>query len=159
MAIVVNVEERCQCGFTQDQIASSAFKCFPASPQAVTYRAVLHGTASTTSSQLISQIEQWISGGVTISVQNVLLNVDTNCVIVIVSNHDDECGMMDDNTVMTESSAIGGIVGGMVAVVLILIVIIVIAVVAALFLRMRKKRQVSRSQTRYIVMFMHIMSN
>ena len=72
--------------------------------------------------------------------QNVLLSVDTNCIIVIDSNHDDECGTMDDDTGMTESSStspIGGIVGGMVAVVLILTVIIVIAVVAALFLRTR----------------------
>ena len=66
-ALVLNVEQICHCEFTRSHTTNSAFQCFLDSPQAVTYRAVLHGTTSASSSGLISFIEQWISDGVTIS--------------------------------------------------------------------------------------------
>ena len=147
MAIAMNVEERCQCGLTQDQITSSAFQCFPDSPQAVTYRAVLHGTTSAFSADIISHIEQWVSEGVTISIQNVLIDIDTNCVIEITSNRDRECGVTEESTVVTviakgssRSTPVGGIVGGMISMALISILIVVIIVSMSLFLKWRKTK-------------------
>ena len=142
----MNVEQRCQCGFTQDQITKSAFQCFPDSPQAVTYRAVLHGTTSAFSAEIISHIEQWVSEGVTISIQNVLINIDTNCVIEITSNRDRECGVTKESTVVTviakePSNSVGGIIGGMVSMVLICILTVVIIIsVSFIFLKWRNSK-------------------
>ena len=93
------MQQRCQCGFTQDQITSSVFRCFSDSPQAVTYRALLHGTANASSSDIISHIGQWIFEGAAISIQNVLIDIDTNCVLEIASNFDKLC-----ITVITDTS-------------------------------------------------------
>ena len=156
----MNVEQqRCQCGFTHDQITSSAFRCFPDSPQAVTYRAVLHGTANTSSSDIISHIEQWISEGVAISVQNVLIDVDTNCVLEIASNLDKECITVITDTstqpltvvpMITEksSNAVSGIVGGVVSIVLTVIALIAIVGAIALLLKLKKKRRIQTSHLR-----------
>ena len=143
MAIAVNVEQTCQCGFTQVRITSSAFQCFPDSPQAVTYRAVLHGTTSAFSAEIISHIEQWVSEGVTISIQNVLIDIDTNCVIEITSNRDGECGVTAESTVVTviaKEPSNGGIIGGMVSMVVICILTVVIIVSMGLFLKWRKTK-------------------
>ena len=43
-AIVTNVEERCQCGFTRSNITTEGFLCFPASVNTVTYRGEIHET-------------------------------------------------------------------------------------------------------------------
>ena len=73
LAVLENTQELCQCGFVRDRISGEVFRCFPSSPQAVTYRAVLHGTASATSSQLISHIKQWTAeAGAAITVQRII---------------------------------------------------------------------------------------
>ena len=43
-AIVTNIEERCQCGFTRSNITSDGFRCFPGSTDAVTYHGEIHET-------------------------------------------------------------------------------------------------------------------
>ena len=146
----MNVEQRCQCGFTQDQITSSVFQCFPDSPQAVTYRAVLHGTVNASSSNIISHIEQWISEGAAISVQNVLINVDTTCVLEIASNLDIECAVSDAVTVVAKESSnvAGGIIGGVVTIVFIVIALMAIVGAIALLLKWRKRRRNQTSQLR-----------
>ena len=77
-----NIQEHCQCSFVRDRITDEAFHCIPASPQAVIYRATLHGTASATSSELISRIEQWTSTRAGITVDQTQLNVDWSCFVV-----------------------------------------------------------------------------
>ena len=143
------MQKRCQCGFTQDQITSSVFRCFPDSPQAVTYRAVLHGTANASSSIIISHMGQWISEGVAISVQNVLIDVDTNCVLEILSNLDSECTVSDEVTMVAKESSniVSGIIGGVVTIVFIIIALMAIVGVIALLLKWRKKR---RNQTSHL---------
>ena len=131
------MEQRCQCGFTQDQITSSAFQCFPDSPQAVTYRAVLHGTANASSSDIISHIEQWISEGVAISVQNDLINVDTNCVIEISSDDDSECsGSSASSFSFLLYIIVSGAAGG-----LLLILVLCTLMMTTLFLKRKKERR------------------
>ena len=58
-----------------DRITDEVFRCFPDSPHAVTYRALLHGTTSANSSELISHIEQWMTEGAIIMVQRVLMTI------------------------------------------------------------------------------------
>ena len=155
----MNVQQRCQCGFTHDQITSSVFRCFSDSPHAVTYRAVLHGTVNASSSDIISHMEQWIFEGAAISVQNVLIDVDTSCVLEIASNLDNEC-----DTVITDAStqlltvvpmitkkssnAVSGIVGGVVSIVFIIIALMAIVGAIALLLKWRKKRRIETSHLR-----------
>ena len=152
-----NVEQTCHCEFTRDHITNSAFQCFPDSPQAVTYRAVLHGTTSASSSDLISYIEQWISDGVTISIQNIIINVDPSCVLVIDSTRDSECGATDQPTVVTildvtsrSSDNIGVAVGCTGAVVLILSLFIAIPIAVVLLLKQSKRRTEERRYINYI---------
>ena len=133
--MTMNVKQRCQCGFTQDQITSSAFQCFLDSLQAVTYRAVLHGTVNSSSSDIISHIEQWISEGVSISIQNVLISIDTKCVLEIASNQDEEC------SAVRSSDQIATIIGSTVSIVLILSLIASCSVLVALILKRTRRGQ------------------
>ena len=152
MAIVPNVEQRCNCGFSRDNITSSAFQCFPDSPQAVTYRAVLHGTSGASSSQILKHIEQWISEGATVSIQSVIYNVDQNCVLAISSNHDNECKMADEATtfvIKSENNLTGGVIGGTLAVVLIMTLIIATSMMVVLFVKRRKKIHDKTTHLRY----------
>ena len=143
-ALVLNVEQICLCKFHRDyNITNSAFQCFPDSPQAVTYRAVLHGTTSASSSKILRHIEQWISEGARISIQNVVINVDPSCVLVIDSVRDNECGATDQPTVVT-SNDIGVAVGCAGAVVLILSLFIAIPIATVLLLKQRKRRTEER---------------
>ena len=90
--VLENTRELCQCGsFLRDRITDEVFQCFPASPQAVTYHAVIHGTASANSSQLIAHIEQWTAEGTNIIIQQVLLRVDGSCAVTVSSLVDEEC--------------------------------------------------------------------
>ena len=141
MAIVANVEQRCNCGLYQDHITNSAFQCFPDSPQAVTYRAVLHGTSSASSSKILRHIEQWITEGTTVSILNVIYNVDQNCVLLIYSNRDNECKMADESIQPAVSSGnlTGGVRAGTVATVLTVTPAMTIILTAVYFTKKRKK--------------------
>ena len=55
-SFIAYINDRCRCGFVRDRLSDEVFQCFDSSPQTVTYRAVLHGTASATSSELIGAI-------------------------------------------------------------------------------------------------------
>ena len=77
-----SIQNLCQCDLLRDRITDEVFRWFSASesPQgAVTYRAMIHGTASTSSSQLISHIEQWIGGGTNVIIRQELLRVNGSC--------------------------------------------------------------------------------
>ena len=90
-AIISNINQYCQCGLSHDKITDGVFHCFSSSPQAVTFRAILHGTTKASSSEIISLIKEWISNDITIPVQSVLINVDSRCTPIISSFDDGEC--------------------------------------------------------------------
>ena len=159
-ALVLNMEQICHCEFTRDHITNSAFQCFPDSPQAVTYRAVLHGTTSASSSDLISYIEQWISDGVTISIQNILINVDPSCILVIDSVRDNECGATDQPTVVTTlydtsrpSNNIGVAVVSTVVAMVVLSLSIAVTIVAVLLFKWRKNFNRTRTDEKRYYFF------
>ena len=136
-AIVSNINQHCQCGLSRENITNGVFRCFPASPQAVTFRAVLHGGTKASSSELSSYIEQWIRNDVTIPIQSVLINVDSSCTVAISSFDGGECQIDSEKHTNNSSSAvIGGIVAG-----LLLLLILSSAVVIALLIMLwwRKK--------------------
>ena len=79
--IVQNVVSRCECDFTEDQVTDRVFQCFPSSPQTVTYHAQLHMTQDTSAMELITDIQEWASTGVSIPVQLQPLGVEEFCAI------------------------------------------------------------------------------
>ena len=118
----------------------------------MTYRAVLHGTSSASSSQILKHIEQWISEGATVSIQSVIYNVDQNCVLAISSNHDNVCKIADEATtfvIKSENNLTGGVIGGTVAVVLIMTLIIATSMMVVLFVKRRKKIHDKTTHLRY----------
>ena len=72
---------RCECDFTEDQVTDRVFQCFPSSPQTVTYHAQLHMTQDTSVMELITDIQEWVSTGVSIPVQLLPLGVEGFCAI------------------------------------------------------------------------------
>lgn len=61
------------------------------SPQHVTYRAILSKTNNTSSVELVSYIEQWITATQSIVVESVELNINTTCPLVIRDFSSPEC--------------------------------------------------------------------
>ena len=78
-ALVENVVPRCGCDFSEDHITNRVFQCFSTSPQSVTYYTQLHSTLNANASELIRDIEDWVSTGVTIPVLFLLLTVSSVC--------------------------------------------------------------------------------
>ena len=114
-----SAENICQCGFSLQHISDSAFECF-SSPDEVTFRARLQGTAQASSSQLVNYIEQWSTTDVTIAVQGLRLRVDSSCSIAISSFSDPECETEQQQQPTSDSNLpaiIGGVVAGGVALV------------------------------------------
>ena len=90
--VLDKIEKSCRCGFIRDRITDEIFRCFPASPQSMTYRVIIHGTAGATSTQLISHIEQWTAEGATVIINQILLSVDTSCSVATSSiRTNEEC--------------------------------------------------------------------
>ena len=132
------IETLCQCGFTIQHLSDSEFQCLTDLSE-VTFRARLHGTAQTTSSELIRYIEQWIAGGGSILVERVRHFTDSTCQPVEISSFSDpECGTTTDDTQAAQSDNTAAIIGGVVAVMLIIAMAITIVVIVILVLKNRR---------------------
>ena len=140
-------------------IDNQFFVCYPESPSFLTYRARLEGTRETDSDSLISLIEEWVRGGVSLIVTGVLMTVDPHCSVAISSPDQPECSPLSntqpptnssstsstetssvttadrstgDDSLSTTTAIIGGVV---VAIVLIIVVAIVIIIIILLVLK------------------------
>ena len=148
----LEIETLCQCGFTIQHLSDSEFLCFTDLSE-VTFRARLHSTAQTTSSELIRYIEQWIAGGGSVLVERVRHFTDSTCQPVEVSSFSDpECGTTTESptesptsddtespTQAAQSDNTAAIIGGVaVAVVLILAMAITVIVIVILVLKNRR---------------------
>lgn len=149
MTIVANVEQRCQCGFTHGYLTNKVFQCFEASYQAVTYRATLYGTINVTSLELIALIDQWVSGGTTIPVQNILIRVDSSCTAKISSNNDDEC-IMSSSRFITSTDSKGVILGSATTAGVLLLAVITFITLMSVCFGIKKHKSLKQTTTRYI---------
>ena len=151
-AIVINIEERCQCGFTQSTITSDGFRCFPGSTDAVTYRGEIHETDTANVFDLMTHIEEWTAEGVSILVQRVFIEVDSSCRVVIESFNENECL---PRTITTSESPRIAIIGGAVsAVVLVLILIICIVAITMVILVLKSRKalyKLENDKNRYVI--------
>lgn len=108
----------------------------------VTYRAIIHGTASTTATELISQIEQWTAQGSIVTVQRVVLTVDGSCTVALSSFADDECQARNVDLAGLSSTATG-VIGGVVAMVILSIALVFVIIVVTVLI----KRQINKPGT------------
>ena len=108
----------------------------------VTYRAIIHGTASTTATELISQIEQWTAQGSIITVQRVVLTIDGSCTVALSSFADDECQARNIDSSGLSSTATG-VIGGVVAMVILSLVLVFVIIVVVVLI----KRQSNKPET------------
>ena len=133
-------ELKSSCGeCSSEMIDNQFFVCYSESPSFLTYRARLEGTRETDSDSLISLIEEWVRGGVSVIVTGVLMTVDPHCSVTISSLSEPECSLSVDDSVKEDgqvSDNTPAIVGGVVAVVL----IITIAIVIIVFLILKNRK-------------------
>ena len=108
--MVDGAEQVCRCGFTARHIdrGVSGFQCVNQLNQVV-FRSKLNGTVTTNASTLTNYINQWTSSGVSITVQGLILDVDSMCPVRISSFSDPECASVTD---MPTTAIVGGVVAG-----------------------------------------------
>ena len=135
-AIINNIDPRCGCVLNEDHFTNRGFQCFSSSPQAVTYRAELHGTLQASVPDLIVYLEEWISSEVTISVQFLILSIDESCTVEVSSTAEEECRArestvisMVDNTLTNQSNSTVIVVGVLLVVAMVIIAVVVIVIV------------------------------
>ena len=140
-AVVDKLTDSCtDCVITSDIIDRESFTCYSESPTYVTYRARLEGTSETDSSSLISLIEDWVRGGVSIIVTGVLMRVDPQCSVAISSLSEEECLDIPPTSDPTATSSMATTIGGITAamfIVLIVAISVTIVIIAALVLKNR----------------------
>ncbi len=146
--VVRELRSRCQCEFTSDKITGGGFRCFPDSPQHVTYRGTIHGTPLASTSQLLVNLEEWILSGTSISIQAQLLSPDVTCAVSISSRDEDECRPQlsstdpstDPSTVPSAEPSTFPTTWIVVGVVVAMVVGIVVMIVMVVFLIHRSKK-------------------
>ena len=123
------------CTDCNDIIDMQSLDC--ASESVIIYRARLEGTSQRDSGSLISVIETWVSSEPSFIVTELLMTVDSQCTVVILSLSDHgDCTqtITDTNTTPSSSSSdstssnTAAIIGGSVVAVVIVIVIGVVTV-------------------------------
>ncbi len=85
------IEGLCACGFSPSLLTDEFINCFDGSSSHVTYRAVLTGTETVSTVELISLIERWISDTSSIIVQSTRLGLTNTCPVVITDRDSPEC--------------------------------------------------------------------
>ena len=132
-----NVARLCRCEFNSTFLLNSHLRCFDESPQIVTFRSQLSETSQTSTVELVSHIELWISDSESVAVDGVFLGFQTTCSLVINSLDGVECpGDANDN--------LGENFGGVMAAVLLFILVVVAIVILIVFIK--KQRTTQRSQ-------------
>ena len=175
-AVVRELKSSCgEC--SSEMIDNQFFVCYPESPSFLTYRARLEGTRETDSDSLISLIEEWVRGGVSLIVTGVLMTVDPHCSVAISSPDQPECSPLSNtqpptnssSTSSTETSSVTtadrptgddssstttAIIGGVVvAIVLIIVVAVVIVIIVLLVLKShRGSFSVKNADKKYVVL-------
>ena len=127
---IQKIERFCDCGFNTTSITEVMLHCSSNLDKAATYRAKL------ADSSFLPAIQNWIHDDGTLQIQNVLIEVDKSCPVVIVNFTDSEC----TNPYSTDSNIIvivGGAVGGVVVCATVSIFIAVIILIH----RCRKKKR------------------
>ena len=128
-----------------DRIRNEGFQCFPSSPDAVTYRAELHGTLEASVPDLIEDITEWLSSGASISVQLQRLTIDSSCSVAISSFNENEC--MATGTA-TNGPSTGVVIGVAIGVIVSIVVAITIIILVIVILHHKNRRDTVEMTTK-----------
>ena len=152
-----------ECGFTDASIDKQSFSCYSQSPSFVTYQARLEGTSQTDSDHFISLIEQWVMGGASVIVTEVLLKVDSKCSVEISDLSEDECimepapaqtfGPSPTNNSKGQDSLLLPTILTVIGVIMIVIVVIAATTIAVLVLRNRQAWYNLKNSTKMYVKY------
>ena len=127
-----------------DRIKNGGFLCFPSSPNAVTYRAELHGTLKASVPDLIEDITQWLSSGASISVQFQLLTIDKSCSVAISSFNENECRntvIENEGSTTSDSQNYTGVVIGVPIGVIVAIAVAITIIIFVIVILHHKNRR------------------
>lgn len=149
-AIIRELNRLCQCNFEGSRIINAGFKCFPSSPNAVTFRAIIYDTKKPTASELIEYLEDWITSGTFISVQAQLLSTDDSCAVYISSFGEPECNVQGTTSTkppeltVASDAAISSVTTTLFGVMVAVVVIIMVVITTTVLLKCRKKATLNR---------------
>lgn len=115
------VTERCECAFTGDRINNEELLCDLSNPTSAIYRAKISSTNTILADDVVAIIEQWITGGATVTEGLVIVTFDSTCPVRIGSNSDPICEREMDTMSLSSTTTV---IGASVAVVIVLIVVL-----------------------------------
>ena len=134
----------CQCGFSLQNFidfeTKSELQCFDDSPNAITFRAELGGTAGANSSQIIFYLEQWITTSPTLVVKESRLAVDSMCNVEINHFNDTECRNEPTEKTPIVAVVVGGATGGV-----LMLLIIAVGTITVIFILKARSKKASKS--------------
>ena len=155
----MNVEERCQCGFTVTNILKPTFRCFVESEDAVTYRAEILGTGVASAADITSHIQDWITQGALITFYFVLIAVDSSCQVIVTSVLDPECNNPTETPQQSLTpepadtqaplALLGGVLGGVLMLVIGVLTVVTIGLVCCWRYK-KMSRKIDIAQDRYV---------
>ena len=111
-AIVENINKRCSCSFTINNVLYSTFQCFETNSDSVTFRGGLQGLVGVNSSVLAGYVVAWVASG-----DNVTLTGDqykfhhSDDIVNIKTRCGSECDTTAKTDGTSESLSIGETVG------------------------------------------------
>ena len=142
----MNVEERCQCGFTVTNILEPKFLCFTESEDAVSYRTEIIGTAVVSPTEIATHIQNWIIQGPRVTFDFILIAVDSSCQVIVASVQDPECSLPTETS---QPSVLGGVLGGVLGVIL-LVLILMTALTVYCWIHRKRSGKLKITNNRYV---------
>ena len=142
----MNVEERCQCGFTVTNILEPKFLCFVESEDAVTFRTDIIGTAVVSPTEIATHIQNWITQGPRVTFDFISIAVDGSCQVIVASVQDPECSIPTETS---QPSVLGGVLGG-VLVVILLVLIVITALIVYCWIHRKRSGKLEITKERYV---------
>ena len=136
--IAQRVRRDCQCALTTDYITAERLTCDDQETTHVIYRARISSAPDVANTDLINNLQLWVtSGGASVTLESIQLNLDPSCAVLISSFDDPICPAPTEPTLPTNSltNASQGldnnifiyVILGLVVFVIILIVVLVCA--------------------------------
>ena len=141
------IQSRCSCGFTSEYLVGT-FQCNPSETQEVHFRGELFSTSANVNvSVLASNISDWLTTEPKVTIDGVVFDVDSTCVVVIDNQDVSLC------KAPSSSSATGGVVIGTSVVVVIVVIVLLaglIIFIVVLVRRVRGPAKYGSGDARYI---------
>ena len=168
-ALSMNIEERCQCGFTVMNILQPKFLCFAESQDAVTYRTEIIGTGVVSPTGIATHIHNWIASGSRVTFDFILIAVDSSCQVLVTTILDPECNnptiipptsstSTTSNTEPTSSATpqvplalLGGVLGGVLLLIIGALAVVTIALVCCQVYRRKTSGKMELTKERCVL--------